>query len=200
MDNTTLESSIRKESEELIADVLEKEAAEIKRLDEEYAAEIECFRKKIETETQARIHQELSRLENRAVLERKKLKLVSVEKYISRMVEAVMKEIRSNPRYRSFLADAAANAAARISGNVKVRLCPEDMILEGDIRKAILSAGNRRTVEIRADKSVGWGGCLVMDEEAGRVFNHTLERMYFRKAGVIRRKAVKILQDHAAKT
>lgn len=200
MDSTTLESSIRKESEERIADVLEKEAAEMKRLDEEYAAELEHFRQKIETETQARIDQELSRVENRAVLERKKMALASMENFINRMVDDVMKQIRQNPGYRPFLVDAARHAVTQISGSVEVRLNPEDMVMEKDIRMAILSAGNQRNVEIKADKSIGWGGLVIVDEAAGRVFNHTLERRYFRRAGLVRRRALKILQDGAGRT
>lgn len=199
MDKTTLESSIRKEAEERIADVLEKEAAEIMRLDEEDAAELDGFRKKIETETQARIDQELSRMENRAVLERKKLALASVENFIHRMVDDVMKQIRGNPRYRPFLIDAASRTAARITGKIEVRLSPEDMVMERDVRTAILAEGNQRNVEIKADQSIGWGGLVLVDEAAGRIFNHTLERIYFRRAGLVRRRALKILRDDAGR-
>ncbi|HOD62941.1 MAG TPA: hypothetical protein PKO04_01635, partial [Smithellaceae bacterium] len=126
MDNTSLENSIKRASEEMIAEIREKEARELGRLDEDYAAEIERFRKTMEAETRSRMDQELSRLENRAVLERKKLKLTTVERFIQRIVEDVMRGIRSHPRYRQFLMDAAAGAAAQIPENVEVRLAPDD--------------------------------------------------------------------------
>jgi vacuolar-type H+-ATPase subunit E/Vma4 len=197
MDNTSLENSIKRASEEMIAEIREKEARELGRLDEDYAAEIEHFRKKTQEETQARMDQELSRLENRAVLERKKLKLTTVERFIQRIVEDVMRGIRSHPRYRQFLMDAAAGAAAQIPENVEVRLAPDDGILGKDIAAAIRSAGSDRQVRIETDAAIGWGGCLVVDAARGRIFNRTLERIYFRKALQIRRKALQVLQDKA---
>ena len=106
MDKTTLENSIREESARAIAAIKEKEALEIRQLDETYAAEIESFRKQTEAETEARLQQELSKLENRAILERRKLKLQSVEQFINRMVDEVVKGIRDNPHYKQFLLDA----------------------------------------------------------------------------------------------
>ncbi|PKN19649.1 MAG: hypothetical protein CVU71_04550 [Deltaproteobacteria bacterium HGW-Deltaproteobacteria-6] len=196
MDNTTLESSIKRESEEMIAAIKDKETAEIRRLDEDYAAEIERFRKKIEAETQARIDQELSRLENKAILERKKLNLTSVEQFINCTVEEVMKGIRNNPRYRQFLVNAACSAALQISGGVEVRLKREDLVLGEEITAAIRKARGSQPVVINADASIGWGGCLVLDEAQGRIFNHTLERISYRKALLIRQKAVKVMTDH----
>ncbi len=195
MDNTTLEDSIRRASEEMIAGIREKEARELERLDEDCAAEIERFRKKTQEETQARMDQELSRLENRAVLERKKLKLTTVERFIHRIVDDVMKGIRSHPRYRQFLVDAAAGAAAEIPGNVEVRLAPNDGVYGNEIDEALRAAGGDRQIRIEADAGIGWGGCLVVDSARGRIFNRTLERIYFRKALQIRRKALQILQD-----
>lgn len=195
MDNTTLEDSIRRASEEMIVGIREKEARELERLDEDCAAEIERFRKKTQEETQARMDQELSRLENRAVLERKKLKLTTVERFIHRIVDDVMKGIRSHPRYRQFLVDAAAGAAAEIPGNVEVRLAPNDGVYGNEIDEALRAAGGDRQIRIEADAGIGWGGCLVVDSARGRIFNRTLERIYFRKALQIRRKALQILQD-----
>lgn len=197
MDNTTLENSIQEESARVIAAIREKAALEVQRLEERYAAELERFRKQVVDETEARLKQELFRLENIAMLERKKLKLVSVERFINRMVDDVMKQIRSHPRYRQFVVDAACIAVAQISGDMKVRLNPEDLAFEPDIAAAIRAAGSHQRMVIQADAGVQWGGCLVLDEAQGRIFNHTLERIYFRKALLIRRKAMKILMDHA---
>ena len=195
MDNTTLENSIKRASEEMLADLREKEACELKRLDEDYAAEIERFRKMMEAETQARMDQELSRLENRAVLERKKLKLTTVERFIHRIVDDVMKGIRSHPRYRQFLVDEVAGTAAQSPGNVGVRLAPEDGVFGNEIDEALRAAGGDRQIRIEADAGIGWGGCLVVDSARGRIFNRTLERIYFRKALQIRRKVLQVLQD-----
>ena len=195
MDNTSLENSIKRASEEMIAEIREKEARELGRLDEDYAAEIERFRKTMEAETRSRMDQELSRLENRAVLERKKLKLTTVERFIQRIVEDVMRGIRSHPRYRQFLMGAAAGAAAQIPENVEVRLAPDDGVYGNEIDEALRIAGDHRQIRIEADAAIGWGGCLVVDSARGRIFNRTLERIYFRKALQIRRKVLQVLQD-----
>ena len=108
-----------------------------------------------------------------------------------------MRGIRSHPRYRQFLMDAAAGAAAQIPENVEVRLAPDDGILGKDIAAAIRSAGSDRQVRIETDAAIGWGGCLVVDAARGRIFNRTLERIYFRKALQIRRKVLQVLQDKA---
>ncbi|HOE23808.1 MAG TPA: hypothetical protein PK226_10905, partial [Smithellaceae bacterium] len=52
-----------------------------------------------------------------------------------------------------------------------------------------------RQIRIEADAGIGWGGCLVVDSARGRIFNRTLERIYFRKALQIRRKVLQVLQD-----
>lgn len=197
MDNTTLENSIQEESARAIAAIKEKAALEVQRLEERYAAELERFRKKVVDETEARLKQELFRLENIAMLERKKLRLVSLERFINRMVDDVMKGIRSHPRYRQFLVDAACSAVAQISGDLEVRLKPEDLAFEPNIAEAIRAAGSHQRMVIKADAGVQWGGCLVLDQADGRIFNHSLERIYFRKVLLIRRKAMKILLDHA---
>lgn len=190
MDDNALESSIMTAAEEAIKAIREKEESQIKALDEKHAVEIEAFRRRTEDTAQARIEQELSRLENRALLERKKLKLQRLEEFVHHSVDEVMRSIRSAPRYRQFLLDTVREAVGRIPAGGEVCLHPEDIAFEAEIRAAI----QNQTIVIKADNTLTWGGCLVFDTQVGRVFNGTIERRYYRRAQEIRRGVVQILE------
>ncbi|MCE5213044.1 MAG: hypothetical protein LLG40_16000 [Deltaproteobacteria bacterium] len=197
MNNTTLENSIREEAARAIAVIKEKEADEIRKLNEDYALKINDFRKKSETETQTRIDQELSRLENRAILERRKLTLTSVEQFISRMVDEVMKEIRSNPLYGQFILNSIGSIVNQVPAGVEVRLNKDDLVLEKEILATTGAQSRSNSVIIKEDPKIKWGGCLVLDEAGSRIFNNTMERIYFRKSLLIRQKVMSLLTDHS---
>lgn len=196
MENAALENSIREEAARLIADIREKEELEIRRQDDAYSSEMEKFRKKAESETQARIDQEISRLENRSALERKKIGLRSVDEFISRASDEAVKEIRNYPNYRKFLLEAVSDIIKEVPGSIEIKLNREDMSLKDEIFAAAGAAGRNKGVMVTEDASVKWGGCLVIDRAGGRVFNNTIERIYFRKSLLIRQNVMEILNKY----
>ena len=195
MDETSLESAIRNEAALAILAVTQKEDAEVKRLDDAYAAEIEEFKNRITAETDARIRQESSKVINRADLDLKKHQLRSVEAFISRIVEEAVKTIRGNPRYKRFLIDAACDAVSRIPAGTEVRLMSEDLAFEEEIRECLRAAGGNRDIAVMGDKTIKWGGCIVADVPGGRIFDSTIERIYFRKSPAIRREVMRLLDN-----
>lgn len=195
MDGTTLEQAIQDESARMIAAIREKETAERKRLEEDYALQLDRFQKQTEAATQARLDQEISKVQNRAALERKKLRLLGLERLIAQTVEDVVTVIRSHPRYKPYLMDAVCEILKRISGEAEIRLALQDLAWKDDISAAIRNKVGERNLVFIEDPDIRWGGCLIRDKKQGRIFNHTLERIYFRKSTLIRREVMKRLAD-----
>jgi hypothetical protein len=198
MDNQSLESAIMNEAELAIRALVLKEAEEIKKLDDAYAAEINNFENRIRSQTDMKISQESSKSENRSVLDLKKLNLKSIEAFINRTIEEAVKSISSNPNYKRFLLDAIVDAAGRIPAGVEVRLMKEDLTFEKEIGDVLKTAGKSKGITVLEDGAIKWGGCIIVDVPGGRIFDSTIERVYFRKSLVIRREVIKILGDAVA--
>ena len=150
-----------------------------------------------EAETESHIRQEISKLENKALLERKKMKLQNAEQFINRIVDEVMKNIRNDRLYKQFLLEAIRDGVKISGADVDIKLSNEDIFLKKDIVAAIAAMDGRKKVSITEDSKVQWGGCLIRDKETGRIFNHTLERIYFRKSLLIRQQVMSLLMRKA---
>lgn len=189
---SALEVAIRDKAEKAISEIARRESEEMKKLDDTCAGELEEFRRQSAARTDAGIARESTRVKNRAGLELRKLKLKHVEEFITRTVEEVVKGIRDNPGYKNFLAGAVRDAVGRIPAGAEIRIKKEDIVFENDIRRAVERAGGKHAV-ISEDGTIKWGGCIIVDVHGGRVFDGTIERVYYRKAPVIRFEIMKLL-------
>lgn len=197
MDKTTLEHSIKQEAVETLAKIREQETQEIQRLAELLQTEIEKFGQQTKVATDEQIQQELVKLQNKSILARQKMKLLDIDNFINQMVNEVISGIRESPRYPQFLFQAVREATTQFPSGAEVRIKTEDLTWEEEILKAAGGASRNPAIAIQADLTIRWGGCLVLDEAGGRIFNRTLERIYFRKSVLIRRKVMQALLDHA---
>ncbi len=193
MEKTELENAIRDEAEQSIRALRQKEAEEIKKLDDAYAAEIDDFKNGIRAQTDAKIRQESAKVENRSNLDLKKLKLRSMEAFIIHAVDDSMKGIRDNPKYKEFLMDAIGNALGQIPSRAEILLKGEDLALEREIRGALKISDGASDVIFREESNIKWGGCIIKDMSGGRIFDSTVERIYFRRSAAIRREVMALL-------
>jgi flagellar biosynthesis/type III secretory pathway protein FliH len=201
-DKKSLENAIKNEAEQQILAIAHKEAEEIKRLDDAYASGLEEFRNSIKAQTDTRIRQESSKIENRASLDLKKLKIRSIEALTSRAVEEATQTIRRNPNYKKFLLDAVVDGVGRIMSGAEIRLKAEDLVLKDEIMEGLKASGAKGEIVILEDSRIKWGGCIIVDVSGGRIFDSTIERIYFRKSLLIRREAMRLLgisHEEAAK-
>ncbi|HPJ92343.1 MAG TPA: hypothetical protein PLU81_03915 [Deltaproteobacteria bacterium] len=195
MDRTPLENSIWEESRSAIQAIKDKEAARIQELDAACDAEIAAFEDKIEEQTRSRIHQEVFKLKNRGIVERRKNKLRVVEEFITSIVDEAVKGIRQDARYQNFLIDAIRDALEKINGSAEVGLKKEDLVFREELMAAVKDKGKKPEVAISNNDTIVWGGCIVRDAAGGRIFNSTIERIYYRKSPAIRREVVLILKE-----
>jgi len=195
MDRTPLENSIWEESRSAIQAIKDKEAARIQELDAACDAEIAAFEDKIEEQTRSRIHQEVFKLKNRGIVERRKNKLHVVEEFITGIVDEAVKGIRQDARYQNFLIDAIRDVLEKINGSAEVGLKKEDLVFREELMAAVKDKGKKPEVAISNNDTIVWGGCIVRDAAGGRIFNSTIERIYYRKSPAIRREVVLILKE-----
>ena len=197
-DGTGLISSLKENSAGNIDGIKKQTEDEIKKLERSYISDIEELKKKIDDETTGRIDQELSKIRNRALIEKKKLRLRIIEDFIATMIKEAIDELRSRgkDRYKEFLLDSVDESLSQITGGeALVYISEEDMGLEGmNIKETITQkTGHSPDISIVVDKGITQGGAIVFDKERGLYYNSTIERIVYRKYDEIRKEVLSIL-------
>ena len=199
-DEKGLINSLRESSAHKKSVIMQQAEDEISKLERSYISDIEELKKKINDETTSKIDQELSKIRNRALIEKKKLQLRIIEDFIATMVEEAIGELRGSgkDRYKEFLLDSVDESLSQIKGGeALVYISEEDMGLEGiNIKETIMQkAGHSPDISIAADKGITQGGAIVIDKERGLYYNSTVERIVYRKYDEIRKKVLNILSE-----
>ena len=199
-DETGLISSLRENSAGKIDGIKQQAEDEIRKLERSHISDIEELKKKIHDETTSKIDQELSKIRNRALIEKKKLQLRIIEDFIATMIEEAIDELRSSgkDRYKEFLLDSVDESLSQITGGeALVYISEEDMGLEGmNIKETIMQkAGHSPDINIVVDKGISQGGAIVFDKDRGLYYNSTIERIVYRKYNEIRKKVLNILSE-----
>lgn len=199
-DGTGLINSLRESSAHKKTVIMQQADDEIRDLESSYISDIEELKKKINDETTSKIDQELSKIRNRALIEKKKLQLRIIEDFIATMIEEAIRELRSSgkDRYKKFLLDSVDESLSQIKGGeALVYISEEDMMLEAtNIKETIMQkAGHSPDISIDVDKGITQGGAIVFDKERGLYYNSTIERIVYRKFDEIRKKVLNILSE-----
>jgi len=199
-DEAGLISSLRESSAHKKTVIMQQADDEIRKLERSYISDIEELKKKINDETTSKIDQELSKIRNRALIEKKKLQLRIIEDFIATMIEEAIRELRSSgkDRYKEFLLDSVDESLSQIKeGEALVYISEEDMMLEGTNTKETImqKAGHSPDISIVVDKGITQGGAIVFDKERGLYYNSTIERIVYRKFDEIRKRVLNILSE-----
>jgi len=199
-DEAGLINSLRESSAHKKTVIMQQADDETRKLERSYISDIEELKKKIDDETTSKIDQELSKIRNRALIEKKKLQLRIIEDFIATMIEEAIRELRSSgkDKYKKFLLDLVDESLSQIKGGeALVYISEEDMMLEGtNIKETIMQkVGHSPDISIVVDKGITQGGAIVFDKERGLYYNSTIERIVYRKFDEIRKKALNILSE-----
>ena len=199
-DEAGLINSLRESSAHKKTVIMQQADDEIRKLERSYISDIEELKKKIDDETTSKIDQELSKIQNRALIEKKKLRLRILEDFIATMIKEAIRELRSSrkDRYKKFLLDSVDESLSRIKGGeALVCISEEDVMLEEtNIKETIMQkAGHSPDISIVVDKDITQGGAIVFDTERGLYYNSTIERIVYRKFDEIRKQVLNILSE-----
>ena len=147
-----------------------------------------------EAECAQRIDAEVSRIENRAVIDHKKQDLCLEDGFVQQMTADATRRLRTDlrGRYIEWLqAAVSAVMAAAGKGPVQVQVAPDDI----DMVETWLQArqgGSPAT--LASDASLGTGGVIAENCQTGVRHVLTIDRILYRCQGRIRRSAVEMVR------
>ena len=204
IDSKGLIGSIRDDSAHKISLIMDKAEIEIKRLKEACDSDIEKLKKKSDDETVRNIKNEISRIKNRALTEKNKLKLRNIEDFIKSMIDRAIRELRGTgrERYEEFLIGMISESLSRIRGKrALITISEEDKgLVEGWFAENRMNrAEYEGDVTIQVDNGITQGGAIVFDQDNRLYYNGTIERVVYRKYDQIRKEIVSVISESSPK-
>lgn len=197
-DANGLIGSIRDDSAHKISLIMDTAEKEIERLRQDYDSDIEELKKKNNDETVKNIEKEVSRIRNRALTEKNKLKLRNIEDFITSMIDRAVMELRGTGRekYEEFLIGMISESLSMIRGkHALINISEEDKdLVEGWFTENRLKrAEYEDNVTIQVDNGITQGGAIVFDQDKGLYYNGTIERVIYRKYDQIRKEIASVI-------
>ncbi|MEA2039462.1 MAG: V-type ATP synthase subunit E family protein [Thermodesulfobacteriota bacterium] len=204
-DSEGLIGSIRDDSAHKINLIMDKAEEEIKGLREAFDSDIEKLKKKSDDETVRNIEKEVSRIKNRALTEKNKLKLRNIEDFIKSMIDRAIRELRGTgrERYEEFLIGLISESLSRIKGKqAMINISEEDKgLVEGWFNENRMKrAEYEGDVTIQVDNGITQGGAIVFDQDKRLYYNGTIERVVYRKYDQIRKGIVSAISKSSQKS
>jgi len=189
-DEAGLIQSIRNSASEKIRASELATGLETERLLLQHETEILDIQKKNDKEIEVKIKQEVTRIINRAQIEKKKLQLNIIESFCKIMTKRALAELSTDaqPRYRQFFVQAALEALSNIRHNqARIIFCAKDDKNE-EIRETVIQQAGENSARTFETQNIDTaGGLIVEDLETGRIYNASIDRIRHRKQGQIRK-------------
>ncbi|MCP4717661.1 MAG: hypothetical protein GY868_21265 [Deltaproteobacteria bacterium] len=192
--NPELLDAIRQRAVGKIAGLKKSAAQEVRSFHERQVAALCAFKSKSDAEAAAKIKQQIGRIRNRSLIEKKKLALCLQDEFIRSMVQEVICELHGkfSERYLRYLRDGITAALHEIpNGRARVLVAERDLAQMDKLQK---QSDWPHTISFVADDVLAEGGAVVIDPVKGLRYNVSIERHLRRSYDQIRKAAKELLK------
>jgi|GEM_PF-2008066 len=188
-------ASLKQEVNRKIEEINRFTAEEMDKIKNDNEREMEEFRKKENNQGDREIEFEKSKIINRTVIEKKKLRLSLIDSFIETMIRDAAKKLRLNPEYPGFIfrhIDEAVDVMG--SALLLIKIGPADRDMIEQVKNYAGSKAGR--CEVAVDESIIMGGVEIINEESGILYNGSIDRIVYRHRDRLRRAVYTVLEEH----
>ncbi|PKL38493.1 MAG: hypothetical protein CVV44_11450 [Spirochaetae bacterium HGW-Spirochaetae-1] len=188
-------TSLKQEVNRKIEEIHRFTTEEMDKIKNDNEREMEEFRKKENDQTDGEIEFEKSKIINRTVIEKKKLRLSIIESFIETMIRDAAKKLRLNPEYPDFIFR-HIDEAIEMTGSAMllVKIGPADRDMIEKVKKYAGSKAGK--CEVAVDESITMGGVEIFHEESGMLYNGSIDRIVYRHRDRLRRAVYTVLEEY----
>lgn len=195
-DPSTLVKAIMENIDQQINEINRKNETDIEQMEAAIRNDIVEFSESMHKKYEESVKYEGQKIRNLAVIEMKKMEMHYIETFIKSIIDDSAVLIRNDIRYSEFLFNCVLSGVENVSGmNATILLSPDDLVYSEDIINKIEPRNQEQNIEVRSDDRLKTGGALVIDDDAGVIYNSSVERIIYRMNDEIRREIVRYIKD-----